>query len=334
VCQFIEEKGGFKSVKEMHVVAGIIRNVREEILLAQRPLGKAHAGLWEFPGGKVEPGESHVQALQREIKEELDLHVTDAKSIGTYLNQNAESRLYLHVLDVVSWEGTPVGLEGQAKRWVAPARMHRLAMPAADRPVARDLGLPRHYLITPEPPDVLSPPQLRRAWLESLERSVQGKNGCKLVLFRAKHTALCKLNVIAALARDLCAHHGAEIVLQDDIELAQSWRFGGVSLTSGALLKTPRRTLAPEMWLTASCHNARELAHAQSIHCDFVTLAPVRKTKTHPDQPGMGWLQFLQLSQAVAELPTYALGGLAPSDLAIAQVNGAWGVAGISNFWQ
>jgi 8-oxo-dGTP diphosphatase len=332
--QFVEEKSRRSIMKELHVVAGIIRNVRGEILMAQRPIGKAHAGLWEFPGGKVEKGESHLQALQREIKEELDLVVSTADLVGSYLYQDADLQLHLHAMEVLSWHGSPMGLEGQAKRWVAPARLHRLTMPAADRPIALELGLPRKYLITPEPPNALEGTKARRAWLESLERSVQGRDGCKLVLLRAKHTVLEKLHVIAALARDLCAHHGAEILLQDNLELAQSWRFGGVGLTSDALMKTSKRHVPVEMYLAASCHNAEELSHAQTIGCDFVTLAPVNETATHPNQAGMGWDQFFQLRSSAKSLPTFALGGLAENDLATARKHDAWGIAGISNFWR
>jgi 8-oxo-dGTP diphosphatase len=320
-------------MKDLHVVAAVIRNLRGEILMAQRPIGKAHAGLWEFPGGKIEPGETPLQALQREIKEELDLVICEAKSVGSYLHRNAELTLHLHAFEVQSWRGEPIGLEGQAKRWVAPARVHRLMMPMADRPIARDLGLPRSYLITPEPPEPLAGSALRRDWLEGLERSVQGQDGCKLVLFRAKHCALQKLNVIAALARDIAAHHGAEMLLQDNFELAQSWRFGGVSLTSNALNRANKRNLPNEMWLAASCHNAAELAQAEKIGCDFVTLAPVQATQSHPNQPELGWQPFAAFAQD-AKLPIFALGGLSLSDLSQAQSLGAWGIAGISGFWR
>jgi 8-oxo-dGTP diphosphatase len=320
-------------MKDLHVVAAVIRNSRNEILMAQRPIGKAHAGLWEFPGGKIEPGESPMQALQREIREELDLKIHDAESIGTYLHRDAELTLHLHVFQARSWSGEPLGLEGQAKRWVAAARVHRLMMPSADRPVARDLGLPREYVITPEPPDPLAGSAQRRAWLQSLERTVQGTAACKLVLFRAKHQPLQKLNVIAALARDITAHHGAEILLQDNVELALSWRFGGVSLTSQALNRSSKRNLPVEMWLAASCHNAAELAHAAKIGCDFVTLAPVQSTQSHPHQEALGWEQFAGLCQQV-KMPVFALGGLCTSNLPHAQSAGAWGVAGISGFWR
>jgi 8-oxo-dGTP diphosphatase len=301
--------------------------------MAQRPIGKAHAGLWEFPGGKIELGESPMQALQREIKEELDLTVCEANSIGTYLHRDAELTLHLHAFEVHSWRGQPLGLEGQAKRWVAAARVHRLMMPSADRPIARDLGLPREYLITPEPPDALAGSAQRRAWLEGLERSVKGAHGRKLVLFRAKHSALQKLNVIAALARDIAAHHGAEILLQDNLELAQSWRFGGVSLTSQALNRSSKRNLPIEMWLAASCHSTDELAHAEKIGCDFVTLAPVQVTQTHPNQAALGWEQFTAICQQV-KMPVFAMGGLRATDWPQAQSVGAWGIAGISGFWQ
>ncbi|NJR44074.1 thiamine-phosphate pyrophosphorylase [bacterium] len=93
------------------------------------------------------------------------------------------------------------------------------------------------------------------------------------------------------------------------------------------------RPLPAPYWLAAACHNAAELQRAMAIGCDFVTLAPVCATQTHPGIAGMGWTAFQQLTQIAAPLPIYALGGLAPSDLALAQAHGAFGVAGISAFW-
>jgi 8-oxo-dGTP diphosphatase len=347
----------------VRVVAGVVENARGQLLLAQRPRGAHLAGLWEFPGGKIEPGEDAHTALARELHEELGIvvhaSVPLAGAVPVQVNEvtlefrrvTQFSDAALAVAAASRSEATPknqplgasgVGLEGQALRWVAPLRVHRLCMPPADRPIAKLFGLAPQYVITPEPP--VAGGSTRRAWLNALENSVKtciavppaGGTATRgaLVLLRAKHTPLAQLHAIAALARDIVAHHGGEILLQDDLELCQRWRFGGVSLTRAALLRTHKRRVPPELWLAASCHNAAELAHAHVIGCDFATLAPVLATATHPGAPHLGWAHAADMIATTPALPVYALGGLAASAFAQARAAGAVGIAGISGFWQ
>ena len=326
-------------MRTLSVVAALLENPRGEILMAKRPLHKAHGGLWEFPGGKIDVNESAADALQRELQEELGLSIAASTPFTRTQHQYADWQLDLQVLRVQTddaqvrdWikQNHKVGEEGQALRWVAPARLHRLAMPEADRPIAKLLGLPPQWLITPEPPAANAPSGARRLWLEQLEHAlVQGQ---RLVLFRAKQQPLSALRVLACLARDLVAHHGGEIVLHDDFELCQSWRFGGVHLSGKALKKLKARTLAPEFWLSASCHDAEQLAKARALACDFVSLAPVQATTSHPGAAPLGWSRFAELVQA-QPLPVYALGGLSATDLPTARAHGACGIAGISGFW-
>jgi 8-oxo-dGTP diphosphatase len=108
-------------------------------------------------------------------------------------------------------------------------------------------------------------------------------------------------------------------------------------LSSAHLLALSQRPPPPpgiatqDYWLAASCHNAEELAHAQAIGVDFVVLAPIQATQTHPDAKPLGWTHFSQLVAAVT-LPVYALGGLSRDDLAQAQQAGGQGVAAIRAF--
>ncbi len=324
-------------MKKLSVTAGLIVNAHGEYLLAQRPRGKAHEGLWEFPGGKIEAGEDAAVALARELKEELDLELVASEPHGVYTHvyEKEQLNLTLTVLRVREWRGTAIGLEGQAHRWVSPARIHRLQMLGADRPIALELGLPDTLLITPEPPAPGADGGERRIWLSALEQSLL--RGHKLVLLRVKKTPLIEQRAIAALARDLVKLHGAEIMLQDDADLCERWRFGGVSLTSKALkqkksARNKKRTLPAELWLSASCHSPAELERAADFGCDFATLSPVLPTASHPGAASLGWPRVAEILHAQT-LPVYALGGLNATDLAAAKVAGAWGIAGISAFW-
>jgi 8-oxo-dGTP diphosphatase len=114
------------------------------VLLAQRPPGKAMAGLWEFPGGKVKPGETPEAALIREIKEELGIDVT-ASCLAPFTfasHAYADFHLLMPLYVCRKWQGTVRPLEGQALAWVRPARLGEYAMPPADKPLVamlRDL---------------------------------------------------------------------------------------------------------------------------------------------------------------------------------------------------
>lgn len=126
------------------VAAAALVDVDGRILVQQRPEGKAMAGLWEFPGGKVEGDESLEQTLIRELKEELDIDVTAACLAPFTFASHAydDFRLLMPLFVCRVWEGTPKSVEGQALQWLRPMRMGDLAMPPADRPrvaMLRDL---------------------------------------------------------------------------------------------------------------------------------------------------------------------------------------------------
>ncbi len=123
------------------VVACALVDADGRVLVAQRPEGKALAGLWEFPGGKLDPGERPEEGLIRELAEELGITVKPACLAPlTFASHAYESFHLLMPLYVCRrWEGTPVGREGQAIRWMKPARLRDLPMPPADAPLIAHL---------------------------------------------------------------------------------------------------------------------------------------------------------------------------------------------------
>ena len=107
------------------------------LLVQQRPAGKSMAGLWEFPGGKLEPGETPEAGLIRELQEELGI-ATDAACLApaTFASEALGDRHLLLLLFICrKWRGTPEPLEATALKWVRPVDLHALAMPPADRPL-------------------------------------------------------------------------------------------------------------------------------------------------------------------------------------------------------
>ena len=119
------------------VVAVALIDVDGRVLLAQRPEGKAMAGLWEFPGGKIHAGESPEAALIRELKEEIDIDVTAAcLAPFTFASHRYESFHLLMPLYVCRrWQGTMRPREGQTLAWVRPAKLGDYPMPPADKPL-------------------------------------------------------------------------------------------------------------------------------------------------------------------------------------------------------
>lgn len=125
-------------MKQVHVVAGVLRDARGRILLARRTEGRDLAGLWEFPGGKVEPGELPEDALVRELHEELGIEATVGAPVACVPLETPGKHLLLDVREV-AFSGHPRGLEGQALAWVPLRKLGDYPMPPADVPVVAEL---------------------------------------------------------------------------------------------------------------------------------------------------------------------------------------------------
>jgi len=311
-------------LRSIHVVAGVITDVRGRILLTQRGKDSDLAGLWEFPGGKREPGESSQAALARELEEELGIEVEIGERLIEVPQQYPSKRLRLEVFRVARWRGSPRGREGQAMTWVEPERLSRYSMPSADVPVVGVLRQPGLYLVTPAPGDDLA------GWLVALEAALDA--GVGRVQLRAPGLGAGPWRELAQAALVRCRAAGAELLLNRDIDLARELGVG-VHLGSEQLAGLAARPLPPGQAVGASCHTLAELQSAQALGCDFAVLGPVRATATHPGTEPIGWDGFAELRQHVG-LPIYAIGGLGPDDVEAARLQGAQGVAAIRALWE
>jgi 8-oxo-dGTP diphosphatase len=129
--------GGPAGARVLLVSAVALIDSEGRVLLAQRPEGKSMAGLWEFPGGKVEPGETPEQALIRELHEELgvDTHASCLAPL-TFASHGYETfHLLMPLFACRRWQGAPPGREGQRLAWVRPRDMRAYPMPPADLPL-------------------------------------------------------------------------------------------------------------------------------------------------------------------------------------------------------
>lgn len=119
----------------LHVAAGVIRDGLGRVLIAQRPAGRHMAGGWEFPGGKVAAGETPLQALARELREEIGVEVHEARPLLRYRHAYPERVVLLDVWLVIAHSGEPRSLEGQPLRWEAVDRLLDAGLLEADRPI-------------------------------------------------------------------------------------------------------------------------------------------------------------------------------------------------------
>jgi 8-oxo-dGTP diphosphatase len=308
--------------QRIHVVAAVVTDVRGRVLLARRTAGRDLAGAWEFPGGKVDPGETAFQALERELHEELGIRIDAVTPLIAVPQAYPSKRLVLDVYRVDAYRGKPQGREKQALAWSPLEKLATYPMPPADRPVVALLMQPDRYLVTPDAgPD-------RKKFLQGVERALAA--GIRRIQLRTGPRD--DLPDLAAQVQSRCAPHDAQLLINADIALARKLKCG-VHLRASQLTELRERPLPKEQPVAASCHDEAELRLAEALDVDFVVLGPVAATPSHPDRAPLGWKQFAALRETVS-LPIYALGGMAITDLHKARRHGAQGIAAIRGLWQ
>lgn len=320
----------------IEVAAGILIDQRGRVLLMQRLPGKHLAGLWEFPGGKLEPGETIEQALVRELDEELDIEVLASEPLISLPWRYPEKTVRLHALRVTKWRGEPRAREGHPLRWSALPEIDVVTMPPADAPIVTALRLPAYHAIVDSGAALAHglvsggarPPHPGLAL-----RAFAGAPGVLAgVLWQLRMPEATRGEVSRVVQDALATSPGlrASLLVNHDIDLARELGVG-VHLKAAQLHALRERPLSHDAWVGASCHGAEELERAAELGVDFATLSPVCATASHPDAKPVGWERFAQLV-ADARLPVYALGGVGPDDLERARIAGAQGVAGIRAF--
>lgn len=310
--------------KLVQVAAAVITRPDGTFLLGQRAPDTFYAGYWEFPGGKVEPGESPREALVRELEEELGITVDAAWPWIVREHEYEHAHVRLHFFEVPRWHGELSDRIHSALAWQHIGAVSVAPMLPANGPVLASLALPREYAIT-------------HAWQIGVAAQLAALDNALargLRLIQVREAALPE-DARRAFTREAIARahaHGARVLVNDGIEAAASGA-DGVHLSAANLMRcTARPALPPGALLAASCHTREELEHAARIGCDFAVAGPVLPTPTHPEQPGIGWPAFAQLAHGLP-MPVYALGGVTRADLDAARAANAHGIAGIRGCW-
>ncbi|HEY3299210.1 MAG TPA: Nudix family hydrolase [Methylophilaceae bacterium] len=307
----------------VHAAVAVFMRSDGAVLLAQRPAGKPWAGWWEFPGGKVEAGETAIAALHREVQEELGSTVLTAYPWLTRTFAYPEKTVKLHFFMVRDWQTEPHGREGQLLSWQMPPQLDVAPMLPANEPILNALALPPTYAIT-------NMAELgEQEFFLRLEYALQ--NGLKLIQVREKNLSHDALRKFAQAVIVLANKFNARVLINGDQALAHQVGAAGVHYSSQQLMTL--REKPADLLCAASCHNQQELAQAQLLGLDFVVCSPVLPTLSHMDAPTLGWQKFGEIIQDCS-LPIYALGGLSEQDMQQAWAHGAHGIAMQRSVWK
>ncbi|HZM33255.1 MAG TPA: Nudix family hydrolase [Burkholderiales bacterium] len=294
----------------IEVAAAVLQRPDGSFLLAQRPAGKVYAGYWEFPGGKIEPGEAPARALARELHEELGIDIAEASPWLTRVFTYPHGTVRLQFFKVFSWANEPHPREDQAIAWQSLAAPMAAPMLPANAPVVASLALPEEYAITDAARRGIAP------MLAALERAL--RCGLRLVQVREPGMDEESRRLFTEQVLGLAHRYGCRVLTKRPFPGAD-----GVHLTAADLMALKQK---PAGLVAASCHTRAELEHAMALELDFAVLGPVK------DKAAIGWARFAELV-AGSSIPVYAIGGLARGDLPRSRHAGAHGVAMIRAAW-
>jgi len=298
------------------------RYTYDSFLLAQRPEGKTYAGYWEFPGGKVEEGETLLHALERELHEELGIKIVRAFPWLTCLHIYEHAAVRLNFFRITEWQGELYGKENQQFSWQNSSSLTVSPVLPANTFILRALQLPPLYAISNAAEIGIE------IFMERLQVALE--NGLKLVQMREPELSRVAMRELSLRVVKLAHVYGAQVLINSDVELANEIGADGVHLKGVQLAACSSR---PNLtWCAASCHNADELQRANDLGLDFVVLSPVLPTRSHPDVKSLGWEAFSTMAKNSA-IPVYALGGLCCDDLEKAWQYGAHGIAMLRQAW-
>lgn len=310
--------------KVIQVAVGVIVNSNNQVLISKRASHVHQADLWEFPGGKIESGETAVAALSRELQEELDIKITSYDQLITINHHYNDRSVCLYVFRVTAFSGKPVGKEGQLIKWHDISDLNVSEFPAANIAIINRLQLPDLIQITGdyyELDDLLKKAKLCLA------------KGIKIIQFRSHELDDSVFIVHAKALLELCRKHNAQLVLNRYPDVLKIIDADGIHLTRYEMKKYSCRPIDKNKLFSVSCHNDEELLFAKKLNVDYCLLSPVKPAVSHNAGKDLGLDGFSALTKKY-NFPVYALGGMTEEDVSVIQKRGGKGVAVISANWE
>ncbi len=305
------------AIKTIKAVVGILYSKNNtQILITKRRKNQFMPNYWELPGGKIETGEDEEDALARELQEELGIKTLRISLKHVMTHHYKDKTVNLSIYNVESYKGNVTGTEGQDIRWCNLQNLSNYKLLPTMRIIINRIRLPEYYWITPDERD----PELL---LQKCQNHLI--TGAKIIQLRSKdlieHSYIGKIH-------NLCQSYEARLILNVPNKTFKE-PCDGWHLTSEELLKYSKRPCANNKLLGASAHNIKEAKYAETISVDYISLAPIEETPSHPNATPLGW-EVAKDIVSKSNLPVYLLGGMGRDSLGRALKIRAQGIAGIS----
>ena len=309
-------------IKKVQVAAAVMTRPDGRFLLGQRAPDTFYAGYWEFPGGKLEAGESARDALVRELEEELGIVVDEAWPWLVREHHYEHAHVTLHFFEVPAWRGEMKPHVHSAMVWQQADALSVEPMLPANGPILKSLRLPRQMGVTHAHEIGVA------AQLLALDAALA--RGLRCVQIREPGLSELERAEFVRAVQTRCRAHGALCLLNASPAEALAAGVEGVHLSSAQLAALEVR---PDLeWVGASCHTRAELERVAALGLDYAVLGSVLSTPSHPHGPTLGWEGFYALTRDLP-MPVLAIGGLATGDTAQARAAGAHGMASIRAAW-
>ncbi len=309
----------------VHVVIAIIKNSKQEVLVSERKPDAHLGGFLEFPGGKVENNETPAKALMRELAEELNIDALSFSPLMQIPYSYSDRNILLDTYLVKEYVGEISGNEKQNIYWKNISSLNSKEFPAANHGVIRALQLPTLFPVTP------SYSQDPINFLINFEKVVSD-NKIKIIQLRSHELEDSDYVDLAKQCIDICRKNSVKLILNRDIELVMSLDVSGIHLSSERLLKTKKKLLTEELLIGASCHNQKEIEHANALKLDYIFIGPVIEKNINENIKTLSWSGFSELAKR-SIIPAYAIGGLSRDDVDMSNLSGGNGVAAIRSIW-
>ena len=314
----------------LHVAVGVLVNAQNQVLVALRAADSHQGGLWEFPGGKVEQGESVEQALSRELEEELGIRTLDCTPFLRIKHDYSDKSVLLDVWKIHSFSGIAKGREGQEIQWRNVDALQAKDFPAANERIIRAIRLSEQVAITPQARDF--------ADLKKIIRHLLTVDAA-MIYFRQKEIDAATYRKWFHWANQQCRDRSKTLMycppnqslLRDVAIETQALSVSSLHLNSLQLAAVQSRPIAKPFLLSASCHDLQQLQQADALDADFAFLSPVCAPGKYSASPPLGWDKFQQLVTQV-NMPVYALGGMEQRDLPTCRAHHGFGIAAISAY--
>ena len=310
----------------IHIVIGIVKNTKGEVLVACRKPNTHLGGLLEFPGGKVKENETFINALNRELHEELNIDVRECSNLIQFPYSYPDRRVYLDVYTIDKYFGNIKANEFQHIEWRKLSSLSNNEFPSANHGIIQALQLPKVIAVTP------NYGQDKDDFLYRFKKTIRNEN-ISIIHLRSHNLNDHEYIRLAEECFKLCNESNKQLVLNRDIRSVNQIRGAGLHLTAKRLLSINERPFGEEFLVSASCHTHNEVRHACDINLDYIFLGPVLEKHLIKDSQLLGWDTFAEITRE-STIPVYAIGGVCELDVESSRKFGGQGIAAIRDLWQ